>query len=207
MNYFARLSMAAAALLALAAPAQAAVGDEVALPIEAEAAVPPGDDRGSVRGRCRRRRRGSSRVLCGRRRLRNLPTGGTQSEIFCHQPDHHQRSGTNRKSASRCGRGRSADVPVQFRHALLHRRSRRCGKAAREQAIAKARKDADDYAASLGYHVVRMTRVSNASPSLGMRDLHSIVGYANTAPSRLNPSYFGSATYATVGIDFVIVPN
>lgn len=80
-------------------------------------------------------------------------------------------------------------------------------KAAREQAIAKARKDADDYAASLGYHVVRMTRVSNASPSLGMRDLHSIVGYANTAPSRLNPSYFGSATYATVGIDFVIVPN
>ena len=63
-------------------------------------------------------------------------------------------------------------------------------KAAREQAIAKARKDADDYAGSLG-----------------MRDLHSIVGYANTAPSRLNPSYFGSATYATVGIDFVIVPN
>ena len=42
MNYFARLSMAAAALLALAAPAQAAAGDEVALPIEAEAAVPAG---------------------------------------------------------------------------------------------------------------------------------------------------------------------
>ena len=80
-------------------------------------------------------------------------------------------------------------------------------KAAREQAIAKARKDADDYAASLGYHVVRLVHVTNVSPPFGMRDLHQLVGYADTSPSNLTPSYFGSATYATVGIDFVIVPN
>ena len=80
-------------------------------------------------------------------------------------------------------------------------------KAAREQAIARARKDADDYAGSLGYHVVRMVHVTNASPPFGMRDLHQLVGYADTPSSNLTPSYFGSATYATVGIDFVILPN
>ena len=80
-------------------------------------------------------------------------------------------------------------------------------KAAREQAIAKARHDADDYAATLGCHVVRMVHVTNASPAFGMRDLHQLVGYADTPSSNLTPSYFGSATYATVGIDFVIVPN
>lgn len=81
------------------------------------------------------------------------------------------------------------------------------GKAAREQAIAKARHDADDYAASLGCHVVRIIRVSNASPPFGMSDLHQLVGYADTPAFNLTPSYFGSATYATVGIDFVIAPN
>ncbi|MFM5893731.1 MAG: SIMPL domain-containing protein [Novosphingobium sp.] len=80
-------------------------------------------------------------------------------------------------------------------------------KAARERAIAKARKDADDYAASLGYHVVRMTRVSNASPPFSMGDLQKLTTYADIAPSRMSPSYFGSATYVAVGIDFVIAPN
>lgn len=80
-------------------------------------------------------------------------------------------------------------------------------KAAREQAIAKARKDADDYAASLGYHVVRIIRVSNASPAFGMRDLHNLTTYADMAPSRMTPSYFGAATYVSVGMDFVIAPN
>lgn len=80
-------------------------------------------------------------------------------------------------------------------------------KAARERAIAKARKDADDYAASLGYHVVRMTRVSNASPPFSMGDLQKLTTYADMSPSRMTPSYFGSATYVSVGIDFVIAPN
>ncbi|MFM5916725.1 MAG: SIMPL domain-containing protein [Novosphingobium sp.] len=80
-------------------------------------------------------------------------------------------------------------------------------KAAREQAIAKARRDADDYAASLGYHVVRIVRVSNTSPAFSMSDLHKLTTYADMAPSRMTPSYFASATYVTVGIDFVIAPN
>jgi uncharacterized protein YggE len=80
-------------------------------------------------------------------------------------------------------------------------------KAARERAIAKARKDADDYAASLGYHVVRMTRLSNVSPPFSMGDLQKLTTYADMAPSRMTPSYFGSATYVAVGIDFVIAPN
>lgn len=80
-------------------------------------------------------------------------------------------------------------------------------KAAREQAIAKARKEADDYAASLGYHVVRMIRLSNTSPAFSMADLHRLTTYADMAPSRMTPSYFASATYVTVGIDFVIAPN
>lgn len=80
-------------------------------------------------------------------------------------------------------------------------------KAAREQAIAKARKDADDYATSLGYHVVRMTRVSNVSPPFSMGDLQKLTTYADMSPSRMTPSYFGSATYVSVGIDFVMAPN
>jgi uncharacterized protein YggE len=80
-------------------------------------------------------------------------------------------------------------------------------KAAREKAIGKARKDADDYAASLGYHVVRMTRVSNVSPPFSMGDLQKLTTYADMAPSRMTPSYFGSATYVSIGIDFVIAPN
>jgi len=80
-------------------------------------------------------------------------------------------------------------------------------KAGREQAIAKARKEADGYAAALGCHVVRMTRVTNASPPFGMRDLHSLIGYADYYSDRMAPSFYGSATYVTVGIDYVIAPN
>ncbi len=80
-------------------------------------------------------------------------------------------------------------------------------KIARERAIAKARKEADDYAATLGYHVVRMVRLSNTSPAFSMGDLHKLTTYADMAPSRMTPSYFASATYVTVGLDFVIAPN
>ena len=80
-------------------------------------------------------------------------------------------------------------------------------KAAREQAIAKARSEADGYAAALGYHVVRVTHVSNASPPFNMRDLQKIASYADMSRNTLQPSFFASAAYATVGIDFVIAPN
>ena len=80
-------------------------------------------------------------------------------------------------------------------------------KAAREQAIAKARSEADAYAAAMGYHVVRIIHVSNTSPPFNMRDLQKIASYADMGRSALQPSFFASAAYATVGIDFVIAPN
>ena len=80
-------------------------------------------------------------------------------------------------------------------------------KRAREQAIAKARAEADAYAAATGYHVVRLTRVSNTSAPLNMHDLHTAFGYADSARETLQPGYFASAAYATVSLDFVIAPN
>ena len=80
-------------------------------------------------------------------------------------------------------------------------------KRAREQAIAKARAEADAYAAAMGYHVVRLIRVSNTSPPLNMHDLHTAIAYADGAKETLQPGYFASAAYATVGMDFVIAPN
>ncbi len=80
-------------------------------------------------------------------------------------------------------------------------------KSAREQAIAKGRGEADAYAAAMGYHVVRVTHVSNASPPFNMRDLQKIASYADMARNTLQPSFFASAAYATVSIDFVIAPN
>ena len=80
-------------------------------------------------------------------------------------------------------------------------------KSAREQAIAKARGEADAYAAAMGYHVVRLTQVSNVSPPFSMRDMQKIAGYADMAGNNLQPSFFASAAYATVALDFVIAPN
>ena len=80
-------------------------------------------------------------------------------------------------------------------------------KRAREQAIAKARTEAAAMAAAMGYHVVRLTRVSNTSPPLNMHDLHTAIGYADGARETLQPGYFASAAYATVSLDFVIAPN
>ncbi len=62
-------------------------------------------------------------------------------------------------------------------------------------------------AAAMGYHVVRLTRVSNTSPPLNMHDLHTAIGYADGARETLQPGYFASAAYATVSLDFVIAPN
>ena len=80
-------------------------------------------------------------------------------------------------------------------------------KRAREQAIAKARAEADAYATAMGYHVVRLTRVSNTSPPLNMHDLHTAIAYADGAKETLQPGYFASAAYATVSLDFMIAPN
>ncbi|MFO1256083.1 MAG: SIMPL domain-containing protein [Sphingomonadaceae bacterium] len=80
-------------------------------------------------------------------------------------------------------------------------------KAAREAALAKARREADEYAASLGYKVVRMTRVSNANPPVGMNDIYAMFGMIDAMPERFMPGYYGATTSASVSIDFVIQPD
>lgn len=80
-------------------------------------------------------------------------------------------------------------------------------KAARDQAIAKAKREADEYAASLGHRVVRIARVSNSSPPISMGDIYGLFGMVDTMPERFMPSYYGATTSVSVAIDFVIAPN
>lgn len=80
-------------------------------------------------------------------------------------------------------------------------------KSARGSAIAKAKREAEDYAASLGYKVVRMTRVSNSSPPIAMGDIYGLFGMIDTMPERFMPSYYGATTSVSVSIDFAIMPN
>jgi uncharacterized protein YggE len=80
-------------------------------------------------------------------------------------------------------------------------------KAAREQALAKAKREADEYAASLGHKVVRIARVSNSSPPVSMGDIYGLFGMFDTMPERFMPSYYGATTSVSVAIDFVIAPN
>jgi uncharacterized protein YggE len=80
-------------------------------------------------------------------------------------------------------------------------------KAARDQALAKAKREADEYAASLGHKVVRIARVSNSSPPVSMGDIYGLFGMIDTMPERFMPSYYGATTSVSVAIDFVIAPN
>lgn len=78
---------------------------------------------------------------------------------------------------------------------------------ARDQAIAKARAEADAHAASLGYRVVRMTRVSNSAPPFSLLDVWRMMNIVDFNATRFQPSYYAGITPATVAIDFVIVPK
>jgi uncharacterized protein YggE len=78
---------------------------------------------------------------------------------------------------------------------------------AREQAIAKAKAEADAYAATLGYRVVRMTRVSNSAPPFSLLDMWRLMNIVDFNASRFQPSYYAGITPATVEIDFVIAPK
>ncbi len=78
---------------------------------------------------------------------------------------------------------------------------------AREQAVAKARAEADAYAATLGYRVVRMTRVSNSAPPFSLLDMWRLMNIVDFNASRFQPSYYAGITPATVEIDFVIAPK
>lgn len=78
---------------------------------------------------------------------------------------------------------------------------------AREQAVAKARAEADAYAATLGYRVVRMTRVSNSAPPFSLLDMWRLMNIVDFNATRFQPSYYAGITPATVEIDFVIAPK
>jgi uncharacterized protein YggE len=78
---------------------------------------------------------------------------------------------------------------------------------AREQAVAKARAEADAYAATLGYRVIRMTRVSNGAPPFSLLDMWRMMNIVDFNATRFQPSYYAGITPATVAIDFVIAPK
>lgn len=78
---------------------------------------------------------------------------------------------------------------------------------ARELALAKARKDADETASAMGYRVVRMVRVSNARPLVNMQDLFDFVSMIDTRSNMMQPSYFTATAIETVAIDYLMVPK
>ncbi len=80
-------------------------------------------------------------------------------------------------------------------------------KTARDQAIAKARDEAAAYAESLGYKVVRITRVSNARPSINLQDVVTFLVGLDDRSNRMQPSWFATTIVESVAIDFVIVPK
>jgi len=76
---------------------------------------------------------------------------------------------------------------------------------ARSDALAKARSEADAYAAALGYRVVRLVRVSNARPAFNFRDL---IGFAEGMESRNGSSgLLNGSTFESVALDFVMTPK
>lgn len=71
--------------------------------------------------------------------------------------------------------------------------------------IAKARAQADRYAAAMGYKVVRIARVSNAMPGLSLPDLFGFIG--QLGPRAGDNELVIATTWAGVAIDFVIAPK
>jgi len=83
-------------------------------------------------------------------------------------------------------------------------------RSAREQALAKARADAEAYAGAMGYHVVRLVRVGNAGHQLSLRDFQQFFATLsdnNYLLDSFSPSWFGSIITEAVAIDYIIAPN
>jgi uncharacterized protein len=78
-----------------------------------------------------------------------------------------------------------------------------------QQAIAQARAEAETYAAAMGYRVVRITRVSNAKPSLNLPDIMGLIGgmAMRGRSDREEMRAMVGATMAGAAIDFVIAPK
>lgn len=80
-------------------------------------------------------------------------------------------------------------------------------KKARDQAIAKAQAEAEAYADSLGYRVVRIIRVSNARPGINLNEVIGFISAIEDRGSRMQPSWFAAVLTENVAIDFVIAPK
>ncbi|MEQ1496979.1 MAG: SIMPL domain-containing protein [Novosphingobium sp.] len=80
-------------------------------------------------------------------------------------------------------------------------------KKARDQAIAKARAEAEGYAEVLGHKVVRIARVSNARPSINLQDVVTFFIGIDDRSNRMQPSWFASNIIESVAIDFVLAPK
>jgi Protein of unknown function (DUF541) len=76
-------------------------------------------------------------------------------------------------------------------------------------ALAKARAEADAYAAALGMRVVRIARVSSEKQGITWPDLMQWFGKVddNGSPSEANFRRLAGSTYAGAKVDFVIAPK
>jgi uncharacterized protein YggE len=71
-------------------------------------------------------------------------------------------------------------------------------------AVADARREADIYARSLGYHVVRITGVSNIGPAVSAKDFY---GFVTTLDRRGDPWQVKATHSAQVTLDMIIAPD
>ena len=98
---------------------------------------------------------------------------------------------------------------------FFHRDEQASHSAAVAEAIAKARVEADTYAAAMGMRVVRMVRVGNAKPKINWPDLMMLFGgFASGLDlprGESNALYelraLAAAHFAGVTIDFVLAPK
>ena len=77
-------------------------------------------------------------------------------------------------------------------------------KAALTDGLAKARAEADAYAASIGYRVVRIARLSNRGAPFSVTDMLTLMTRMD-GPGK--DASFLAAEFAPVGVDFVLAPK
>lgn len=101
----------------------------------------------------------------------------------------------------------SGSYPARVRPVFSQSDPAAARKKAREQALAKARAEADAYAAAMGYRVVRVTRVSNAKPAINLYDMFGFIATIDRPGNMMQPSWFSATMVETVAIDYVIAPK
>lgn len=102
---------------------------------------------------------------------------------------------------------RNSDLTFSYREVQYgHRDPEAARKAARVEAIAKARTEAGALATELGYRIVRIDRVSNAKPAISFAGLAEFISAMDRPGSRAAALLLGGII-ETVSIDFVVVPH